>query len=130
MNQEKELQELRQTVYRTSNGRIVCQHCKSCQTTVDKLSPILSPASPSSESYFSVDGEEGTCDDNVQENETRKDSTNLSQPSDITYFPHPDDPGVTFNVESNHDTVDVFNFDTSLFRLHHITLVTHQSRHH
>ena len=100
MNQAKELQELRQTVFTTSKNQIVCQHCKSYKTTVDNLPPILSPVSPS-ESYFSVDEEGGSCDDNIQENETTKDSTKRS---DQTYFPHPDDPDVTFNVESNHNT--------------------------
>ena len=103
-NQAKELQELRRKIFAASEDHIVCQHCKSCQTTNDSISPILSP----NESRFSVD-EEGGRGDNLQENETRKDPTipgNLSLRSDITYFPQPraDDSGVIYNVEFNHDT--------------------------
>ena len=101
MNQAKELQELRQKVFIVGQRQIVYHDCKSCQTADNVLSPVLSPVSTSTKSYFSV--EEGIRGDNVQENETRKDSTNLSPPSD-TFFPHPDDPGVTYRVESNHDT--------------------------
>ena len=106
MNQAKELQQLRQKVFTTGQRDIACHDCKSCQTIDDNinLSPILSPVSPSMESYFSVDDEEGRHGDNVQENETRKDSTNLSLRSDMTYFAHPDDPSVTYRVEFNHDT--------------------------
>ena len=102
MNQAKELQELRQTVLVASKSHIICQHCKSSKTTDNVLSPILSLVSPSTESYFSVNEEEGIRGDNVQENEIREDSTihgNLSLPSDVS-----DDPGVTYRAESNHDT--------------------------
>ena len=104
MNQAKELQELRQKVFTADQRQIVCHDCKSSQTTDNVLSPILSPVSPSTEPYSSVDEEEGSRADNVQENETKKESTNLSLRSDITYFPQPDDPGVTYHVESNLDT--------------------------
>ena len=104
MNQAKELQELRQKVFTAGQRQIVCHDCKSSKTTDNVLSPIPSPVSPSTESYFSFDEEEGSRGDNLQDNETRNASTNLSLPSDITYFPHPDDRGVTYRVESNHDT--------------------------
>ena len=104
MSQAKELQELRQTALGAGKSHIVCQHCKSCQIADNVLSSILSPVSPSTESYFSVDEEEGSRGDNVQESETKKESTNLPLQSDITYFPQPDDPDVTYRVESNHDT--------------------------
>ena len=104
MNQAKELQELRQTVFSATKSQIVCQNCKSSKTTDNVPTPILSPVSPSTESYFSVNEEEGSRGDNLQDNETRNVTTNLSLPSDITYFPHPDDRGVTYRVESNHDT--------------------------
>ena len=99
MNQAKELQELRQKVFTAGQRQIVCQNCKSCKTTDENLSPILSPVSPSTESYFSVNEEEGSRGDNLQDNETREDSTNLSLLSDVS-----DNPGATYRVESNHDT--------------------------
>ena len=123
MNQAKELQELRQTVFTTSKNQIVCQHCKSYKTTVDNLSPILSPVSPSTESYFSAD-EEGSRCDNIQENETKDDSTNLSLRSDVMCFPQPDDPGVRYRVESNHDT----KIALKLSQVHTSTQSTSQSR--
>ena len=104
MNQAKELQELRQTVFGAGKYHFVCQDCKSGQITDNVLSPILSPVSPSTESYFSVDEEEGSRGDNVQESETKKESSNLPLRSDITYFPHPDDRGIPYRVEFNHDT--------------------------
>lgn len=61
-NLAKELEELRQRVFGTSRGRIVCQRCR---TTDDNLSPIVSPLSSSSESYFSF-GEDGSVSDQSQ----------------------------------------------------------------
>ena len=56
----EELQELRQTVFASnSKGRIVC---RSCGTSNDDLSPILSPVSPCSESYFSIHEESAGSD--------------------------------------------------------------------
>ena len=111
----KELQELRQSINGTSEGsHIVCQHCKSRQTIDDSLSPILSPVSSSSESYFSALEEESASDrlynsrqdeggyDDKPQNYTPNVSS-LSQ-SKVSLVAQPDNPDSTWNVEYNPDT--------------------------
>ena len=122
----KELQELQQTVFGTSNDRIVCQRCKSCRSTNDNLSPILSPVSSSGD-YFSIHDEESEFDlpyesrevqrslgghgDNQgesytsDEGEIPNDSTipgnNLQ--SNVSPVKQPEDPDSTWKVKFNPD---------------------------
>ena len=128
-NQAKELQELRKMVAgSTSKG--ICQLCKSSGTTGENLSPILSPASSSDESYFSI-GEDGTLsdqpydwredernqggrsdnlgesytsdEDEIQNNSTIPGNTSLSLQSNLSPVAQPE-ADYTWKVEFNPDT--------------------------
>jgi len=116
MKQLKELQEFRQTsIIGNSEGRRVGQHCKSCGAFDDNLSP----ASSSSESYFSIHEEEpasdrpypgqdeGGCGDNLWQNYTPNEisvNSSLALQSKVSPIAQPDNPDSTWNVEFNPDT--------------------------
>ena len=108
-NLAKELQELRRTVVGTGKGSIVCQHCKSCVTTNDNLSPVSS----SSEFYSSIDEEAGgnlwendiSNDDKIRKDSTISGNHFLRMQTDVSpVIQRAKHPGSTWKVEFNPDT--------------------------
>ena len=110
MIQAKELEELRQTVFRSSNGHTVCQHYKCCGTASnDNPSLILFPASSTSESYFSIDEEEAERPNNsgqinkLQRHDDHGDNRREIYMSESLSV-QSEDPDPEWNVEYNRET--------------------------